>query len=237
MATDLRDDLAPTGVLRVAINLGNPVLAQGTPEEPTGVTADIARELARRLELPVEFVCFGAARESFAALVDGTADLGFLAIEPARADQVAFTTPYVVIEGVYVVPEDSAVTSPDDVDRPGMRIGVKEGSAYDLFLTRTLRHATIVRGAEGVDLFAAENLDAGAGIRRPVEEFAARTPGTRVIQDRFMEIRQAVCVHRDRAPDTVVWLSDQIEELKSHGFVADSLRRSGRLDATVAPPA
>jgi polar amino acid transport system substrate-binding protein len=114
---------------------------------------------------------------------------------------------------------------------------VKEGSAYDLFLTRTLQHATIVRGAEGVDLFAAENLDAGAGIRQPVEEFAASTPGTRVIQDRFMEIRQAVCVHRDRDPDTVVWLGDQIEDLKAHGFVADSLRRSGRLDATVAPPA
>ena len=234
MAIDVRDDLAPTGVLRASINLGNPVLAQGTPEQPSGVTVDLARELARRLDVPVEFVCFQAARESFEALTDGRADLGFLAIEPARADQVAFTSPYVIIEGVYVVPADSKITTPAEVDRPGIRVGVKEGSAYDLFLTRTLQHATIVRGAEGVDLFHSDSLDAGAGIRKPVEEFAARTPGTRVIQDRFMEIRQAVCTPKRHA-DTTIWLTDQIENLKATGFVAASLKTSGRLDATVAP--
>ncbi|GAB3829378.1 transporter substrate-binding domain-containing protein [Kribbella italica] len=234
MAIDLRDDLAPTGVLRASINLGNPVLAQGTPEQPSGVTVDLAREVARRLEVPVEFLCFDAAKQSFEALADGRADLGFLAIEPARAGQVAFTSPYVIIEGVYVVPENSSITTPAGVDRAGIRVGVKEGSAYDLFLTRTLQHATIVRGAEGVDLFHVESLDAGAGIRKPVEEFVARTPGTRVIPDRFMEIRQAVCAPKRHA-DTTIWLSDQIEQLKASGFVADSLKRSGRLDATVAP--
>ncbi|GAA1508629.1 transporter substrate-binding domain-containing protein [Kribbella lupini] len=234
MTIDVRDDLAPTGVLRASINLGNPVLAQGTPEQPGGVTVDLARELARRLELPVEFVCFQAARESFEALTDGRADLGFLAIEPARAGQVAFTTPYVIIEGVYVVPADSPITTPAEVDRPGIRVGVKEGSAYDLFLTRTLKHATIVRGAEGVDLFHTDSLDAGAGIRKPVEEFAARTPGTRVVPARFMEIRQAVCTPKRHA-DTTIWLTDQIENLKATGFVAASLKASGRLDAQVAP--
>lgn len=234
MATDLRDDLAPTGVLRVSINLGNPVLAQGTPEAPAGVTVDLARELARRLEVPVEFLCFDAAKQSFEALTDGRADLGFLAIEPARAHQVAFTSPYVIIEGVYVVPDDSPITTPAEADRPGVRIGVKEGSAYDLFLTRTLQHATIVRGAEGVDIFRADSLDAGAGIRKPVEEFVARTPGTRVVKDRFMEIRQAVCTPKRHA-DTTIWLTDQIEQLKASGFVAASLKASGRLDAQVAP--
>jgi polar amino acid transport system substrate-binding protein len=234
MATDVRDDLAPTGVLRASINLGNPVLAQGTPEQPSGVSVDIAREIARRLEVPVEFVCFDAAKQSFEALADGRADLGFLAIEPARAGQLAFTGPYVIIEGVYVVPEASPITRPADVDRAGTTIGVKEGSAYDLFLTRTLQHATIVRGAEGVDLFHTEGLDAGAGIRKPVEEFVARTPGTRVIKDRFMEIRQAVCTPKRHA-DTTIWLGDQVEQLKASGFVAKSLQRSGRLDATVAP--
>ncbi|MEV6286499.1 transporter substrate-binding domain-containing protein [Kribbella sp. NPDC051770] len=234
MAIDVRDDLAPTGVLRASINLGNPVLAQGTPGQPGGVTVDIARELARRLEVAVEFVCFTAAKQSFEALTDGRADLGFLAIEPARADQVAFTPPYVIIEGVYAVPDGSPITTPAEADREGVRIGVKEGSAYDLFLTRTLRHATLIRSAEGVDVFRDEQLDAGAGIRKPVEEFVARTPGTRVVPDRFMEIRQAVATPK-RHPDTTIWLSEQIENLKATGFVAAALKASGRLDAMVAP--
>ena len=134
----ITEDLAPTGVLRASINLGNPVLAQGTPESPSGVTVDIAAEVAARLGIPVEFVCFDAARKSFEALTSGTADLCFLAIEPARETEVAFTAPYVVIEGVFVVPSDSPFTKPADVDRPGVRVGVKQGSAYDLFLSRTL---------------------------------------------------------------------------------------------------
>ena len=158
-------DLAPTGTLRAAVNLGNPVLACGTPAEPGGVTVDLAREVAARLGVPVEFACFDAARKSFEALTSGAADLAFLAIEPARADRVAFTPPYVLIEGVYVVADGSPFASPADVDRPGVRIGVKEGSAYDLYLTRTLRHATIVRGEDGVAAFEAHGLEVAAGIR------------------------------------------------------------------------
>ncbi len=139
-------DLAPTGVLRASINLGNPVLAQGTPDAPSGVTVDLARALAGRLGLPVELLCFDAARKSFEALTSGRADVGFLAVEPARAEQVAFTAPYVLIEGVYAVPDDSPLRTVEDVDAEGVRIGVKLGSAYDLFLTRTLRHADLVRG-------------------------------------------------------------------------------------------
>ncbi|KDN18047.1 transporter substrate-binding domain-containing protein [Amycolatopsis rifamycinica] len=229
-------DLAPTGALRAAVNLGNPVLAHGTPEEPGGVTVDLAREVAARLDVPVRLVCFDAARKSFEALTSGAADLGFLAIEPARAAEVAFTAPYVVIEGVYVVPDGSPLTTPADVDRPDVRIGVKQGSAYDLYLTRTLRHATIVRGDDGVTAFEDGGLEVAAGIRQPMTAYAGAHPGTRVLPGRFMEIRQAVCTTPDRRPETIAFLHDLVEELKASGFVADALHRANQ-EATVAPPA
>ena len=123
-------DLAPDGTLRAAINLGNPVLAQGTATAPTGVAVDIAREIGARLGLPVELACFDAARDSFAAVTTGRSDICFPAIEPARAAEVAFTAPYVLIEGVYAVSEQSPLVAVADVDRPVVRIGVKRGSAY-----------------------------------------------------------------------------------------------------------
>jgi polar amino acid transport system substrate-binding protein len=228
--------LAPAGVLRVAVNLGNPVLAQGTPDAPAGVTVDIGREVAARLGVPAEFRCFGAARESFAAAVSGQAGICFLAIEPARAAQVGFTAPYVLIEGVYAVPAGSPLRTVADVDQPGVRVGVKQGSAYDLFLTRTLRHATVVRGAEGTAACVAGGLEAAAGIREPLTEFVAREPGYRLIDGRFMEIPQAVGTAASQPPQVVRFLHDLVEELKASGFVAAALRRSGQV-APVAPPA
>ena len=234
--TELVTDLAPSGALRASINLGNPVLAQGTPDAPAGVTVDIAREVAARLGLPAEFACFDAARKSFEAMTTGAADICFLAIEPARAAEVAFTPPYVLIEGVYAVPADSPLTSPADVDRPGVRIGVNQGSAYDLFLSRSLEHATVVRAEEGTAVFLEQKLEAVAGIREPLTEFVARHPGLRLIGERFMEIRQAVGVAKTKRPETVRFLTDVVEELKRSGFIAESLRRSGQ-SAAVAPPA
>ena len=169
-------------MLRAAINLGNPVLAQGTSAAPTGVTIDIGREIAARLSLGVEFVCFDAARDSLAALLTGRADICFLGIEPARADEVAFTAPYVLIEGVYAVPDRSPLATGADVDSPGVRIGVKRGSAYDLFLTRTLRHAEVVRGAEGTEVFLTENLEAArprCGPGDQARRLAPRNPAHR----------------------------------------------------------
>ncbi len=228
-------DLAPDGVLRAAINLGNPVLAQGTPAAPAGVAVDIARAVGDRLGLAVEFACFDAARDSFAAITTGRADICFLAIEPARAAEVAFTAPYVLIEGVYAVTEQSPLASVADVDAPGVRIGVKRGSAYDLFLTRTLRHATVVRGAEGTTEFLTGDLEAAAGVREPMTEFVRSHPGFRLIEGRFMEIRQAVGTARSKRPETIAFLHRLVEELKAAGFVADALRRSGQT-APVAPP-
>jgi len=219
-------------VLRAVINLGNPVLAQGTPQAPSGVTVDLAREVARRLGVDAALTCVDAARHSFAAVAEGRVDVGFLAVEPARAAQVAFTEPYVLIEGVYAVREGSPVRAADDVDRPGVRVGVKEGSAYDLYLTRTLASARVVRGAEGAQVFEAEGLEVAAGIRQPLTRYVEARPGMRVVEPRFTEIRQAVATPRDRAPEAVAWLAAVVEELKADGFVAEALERSGQ-DATV----
>jgi polar amino acid transport system substrate-binding protein len=236
-AMDILSDLVPTGTLRASINLGNPVLAQGTDAAPSGVTVDIARELGTRLGVPVELPCFQAARESFEAMNQGRADICFLAIEPARAETVAFTAPYVIIEGVFVVAEGSSLSSPADVDQPGIRIGVNEGSAYDLFLSRTLGNAELVRGSEGEVVFAEQHLEAVAGVRQMMEAFVAVHPGVRIVEPRFMEIQQALGTSRAREAATLDFLRTFVEELKADGFIADSLRRSGQLDANVAPPA
>ncbi|MGW2205755.1 transporter substrate-binding domain-containing protein [Streptomyces sp. NPDC001774] len=233
---DIARDLAPTGALRASINLGNPVLAHGTPDAPGGVTVDIAREIAGRLGLPVEFVCFDAARSSYEAMTTGRADVCFLAVEPAREAEVAFTSPYVLIEGVFAVPTRSGFATSADVDREGVRIGVKRGSAYDLYLTRTLRHATVVRGEEGVDTFRAQDLEVAAGIRQPMTAYVAAHPDVRLVEDRFMEIRQAVGTTPARRAGTVRFLTDLVEELKADGFVADALRRANQSPTLVAPP-
>ena len=234
---DILSDLAPTGTLRASINLGNQVLAQGTEADPSGVTVDIARELGKRLGVPVELPCFHAARESFEAMNQGRADICFLAIEPAREETVAFTAPYVVIEGVFVVPEDSSMTSATDADKPGVRIAVSEGSAYDLFLTRTLAHAQLVRGSDGVVVFTEQQLEVVGGVRQTMEAFVASRPGVRLLEPRFMEIQQAVGTSRAREAATVSFLRTFVEELKSYGFIAEALRRSGQHGASVAPPA
>jgi polar amino acid transport system substrate-binding protein len=229
-------DLAPTGILRAVINLGNPVLAQGTPAAPAGVTVDIARELGSLAGVPVELLCFDGARQSFEAMSAGQADICFLAIEPVREAQIAFTAPYVLIEGVFAVPRDSALAAVAEVDRDGVRIGVKKGSAYDLFLSRTLRHATVVRAEEEAGAFFDQGLEVAAGIRQPMTEFVASHPGFRLIEGRFMEIRQAMGTTRTRDPQTVRFLRAFVENLKASGFIAAALRRANQPDATVAPP-
>lgn len=236
IAPGIVGDLAPGGALRAALNLGNPVLVQGTAAAPAGVTVDIGREIAARLGVPAEFRCFTAARDSLEAAVTGEADICFLAIEPARAARIAFTAPYVLIEGVYAVPAGSRLITVDEVDSPGVRIGVKLGSGYDLFLTRTLRNATLVRGTEGTTEFVRGNLEAAAGVREPMTEFVAAHSKYRLIEDRFMEISQAVGTAKTKRGETLRFLHDLVEELKATGFVADSLRRSGQT-AQVAPPA
>jgi polar amino acid transport system substrate-binding protein len=234
--SDALKELAPTGSLRAAINLGNPVLAQGTTEAPRGVTVDLARELARRAGVPLELVPFDAAGKVFEALKGGLWDIAFLAIEPVRAAEIAFTAPYVIIEGVYVVPIDSPLKAVADVDRAGVRIAVNTGSAYDLFLTRTLRQAEIVRASDSAVAFVNDKLEALAGVKQPLVEFVKKHPDTRMIDGRFMEIRQAMGTPQGRAA-AAGYLKGFVEEMKTSGFVADALKRSNQPDATVAPSA
>jgi polar amino acid transport system substrate-binding protein len=231
--------LAPTGTLRAAINYGNPVLAQKDGSgEPRGVSADLARELAPRLGVPLEFVAFDAAGKVFDALKSGAWDVAFLAIEPARAAEIEFTAPYVEIEGTYLVPADSPLKSVDEVDRDGVRIAVGNKSAYDLYLSRTLKHARLVRAPTSpaaLELFLKDRLEVAAGVKQPLVEFAKGRPGLRVMDGRFMAIEQAMGTPKGRDAGAR-YLAGFVEEMKASGFVAEALRRSGQT-AAVAPPA
>jgi polar amino acid transport system substrate-binding protein len=241
ISPDLVAELAPTGRLRAAINLGNSVLAQQDPAggPPCGVSAELARELARRLDVGIDYVTFDAAGKVFEALKAGLWDIAFLAIDPVRAAGIDFTTPYVVIEGTYLVPEDSTLRTIADVDRGGVRVAVAQGSAYDLYLTRTLKHAQLVRqpsGPEALEMFVRDRLEAAGGVRQPIIAFAQAHPDTRVIPGRFMAIEQAMGTVKGRTAGAA-YLRNFIEEMKASGFVAQALKTSGQADASVAPPA
>ena len=232
-------ELAPSGKLRAAINFGNIVLAQKDPAtgEPRGVSAELARELAKRLAVPIEFVTFDAAGKVFDALQKGAWDIAFLAIDPVRAAGIDFTAPYVVIEGAYVVPVDSPLKTVEDVDRDGVRVAVARASAYDLYLTRALKHAKLVREANGRDalaLFRKERLEAAAGVKQPMVIYAKSDPNVKVMDGRFMEIRQAMGTQKGREAGSR-YLHAFIEEMKASGFVAEALKRSNQPDAAVAP--
>jgi polar amino acid transport system substrate-binding protein len=243
---DVIKDLAPAGTLRAAINYGNGVLAQrGDGEQaPRGVASDLARELAKRLGVPVHFVSFDGAGKVFDALhdipPDATAwDIAFLAIEPVRAAEIAFTGPYVLIEGTYLVRKDSPYTSVTELDKPGARIAVNLKSAYDLYLSRTLKHAELVRGdapdaAELTAMMARDKLDAMGGVRQILQKYLAVNPELRLLPDSFMDIRQAMGTKQGRSIGAR-YLRDFVEEMKASGFVADALKRSNQPDAQVAP--
>ena len=236
-----RSELAPTGKLRAAINFGNPVLAQKDPAtgEPRGVSVDLARELGRRLGVPIELVTFDAAGKVFEALKKDAWDIAFLAIDPARAAEITFTAPYVVIEATYLVPADSPLPTIEDVDRDGVRVAVGNKSAYDLYLTRTLKRAQLVRvptSPAAIDVFLKDKLEAAAGVKQPLVQFAKTHSNVRVMDGRFMAIEQAVGTPRGREAGAR-YLRGFIEEMKASGFVAQGLERSGQGDATVAPKA
>jgi polar amino acid transport system substrate-binding protein len=236
-----RNELAPTGTLRAAINYGNGVLAQrdAATGELRGVSVDMSRELARRLGVPVQLVPFDAAGKVAGAARTGAWDIAFVAIDPARAQDISFTPPYVVIDGGYMVPAASSLTKIEEVDRDGIRIAVGNKSAYDLYLTRTLKHAKLVRSPtspEAPPLFLKEGLDGAAGVKAFLFEFARSNPAVRVMDGRFMLIEQAMGTPVGR-PAGARYLSEFVEEMKASGFVAAALEKSGQRDATVAPKA
>lgn len=236
---DVIKELAPTGTLRVAINFGNPVLAQPDPitDKPMGVSVDLAREVADRLGVLLELISYDSAGKVFAAAETSAWDMAFMAIDPVRAEKLAFTAPYVIIEGTYLVRADSIAQQVDDLDSGGIKIAVGKGAAYDLYLSRALSYAQLLRAAtsaEAIDLFVEQSLDAAAGVRQPLETYAAQHPGFRVIDGGFTAIKQAVAVPKHNTV-AQAWLSTFIDEMKASGFVAAGLQRSGQAGSNVAP--
>jgi polar amino acid transport system substrate-binding protein len=239
----LMAELAPTGTLRAAINYNNGVLAQRNPAtgELRGMTVDLSRELAKRLGVPVELIPYeGAGRLSDAAK-SGAWDIAYLAVDPARAVDIDFSAPYVELEGSYLTPPGSPLQRIEDVDRAGVRIAVSAKSAYDLFLSRELKHAQIVRAASApaaIEMMTAQKLDAVAGVKSALVASARQLPGSRVMSGNFMTIPQAAGVPRGR-PAAAQYVRRFIEEMKASGFVAEALKRHGLQpeDAIVAPPA
>lgn len=230
----------PTGRLRASINLGNPILANrdASSGEPVGVSVDLAREFARRLGVEIELVVLDTAGKSVETVKSEKADIGFFAIDPLRGEGILFTAPYVLIEGSYLVRNDSPLRSNAEVDNTAQRVTVGLGSAYDLYLTRELKHAQIVRAPSSpavVDTFLAEDADVAAGVRQQLESDAQRLPGLRLLPGRFMVIEQAMGVPKTCGQQVINCLAEFVEAMKRSGFVADALRRHGIQGATVAP--
>ncbi len=236
----IRSDLAPTGTLRVGINHGNLVLAQknATTGELRGVAVDLAHELAQRLGVPVQLVQYASAGQMTDALATGAWDVAFLAREPGRAGEIGFTAPHLLIEGTYLVPSGAPYTRATGIDRAGVRIAVSEKSAYDHFLTRNIKHATLVRAAgnsAGLGLLQAGRADVIAGVRQLLLMDQAKLPGSRALEDRSMTIEQALGMPRGREGG-LQYAKEFIEDVKASGFVARSLEKSGVRGVPVAPP-
>lgn len=229
----------PAGRLRAAINLGNPILAAlDAAGAPVGVSVDLARAFAARLGTDADFVVVKTAAAAVEAVTNGSADIGFFAIDPARGAGIAFTPPYVLIEGCYLVPEGSPLRANAEVDRAGTRVVVGQGSAYDLFLTRELKAATIVRAASSqavLETYAAGGHEVAAGVRQQLEADMQRFPGQRLLPGRFMVIQQAMGCAKDRGADAAAALAAFVEDVKASGFVAAALARHGQTGASVAP--
>jgi polar amino acid transport system substrate-binding protein len=241
MTSSIPTAFTPTGKLRAAINLGNPILAyRGEDGGARGVSVDLAGEFARRLGVALELVVVDAAGKSVDVVATDQADIGFFAIDPVRGANIAFSAAYVLIEGCYLVRNDSPIRANDDVDAAANRVVVGKGSAYDLYLTRTLRHAQIVRSPTSptvVDTFMESGAEVAAGVKQQLEADARRFGGLRLLDGRFMVIQQAMGTPKSRGPDAAAYLAAFVEEMKASAFVADALARHRIEGASVAPAA
>ena len=234
-----RIELAPTGKLRVGINYGNPVLATRDPASGDlhGVAVELARELARRVDIPVELVGFESAGQMVEGLKAGAWDVAFLAVDPGRAGEINFSAPYLEIEGTYLVPAGSPLRVIGEVDRAGVRIGVSAKSAYDLFLSRSVKYAELVRAPDpnaAFELLIAGKVDVVAGVRQPLVTNTEKLPGSRVFDGRFMVIQQALGIPKGR-DEGAKYLREFIEDVKASGWVAQAIEKAGVRGVSVAP--
>jgi polar amino acid transport system substrate-binding protein len=235
--------LAPTGRLRASINLGNPILARRDAAlgQAVGVSVDLAQSLATQLGVPLELLVFDAAAKSVEMVTSGQADIGFFAVDPLRGAGVRFSAPYVLIEGAYLVRADSALTDNAQVDRPGTRVMVGKGSAYDLHLSRDMKAAQLLRAPTSptvVDAFLAEGADVAAGVKQQLQADVSRLKdraALRLLPGRFMLIAQAMGMPNDRGDAAQAALRAFVEDAKASGFVAQALQRHGIQGALVAP--
>lgn len=226
------------GPLRAAINFGNPVLAQRSAEgEPMGVSVALAKALARELGAPLEMVFYEAAGHVTASVNEGRWDIAFCALDPVRAKELDFTAPYVLIEGTYLVWNDAPFQQIDAIDQAGVEVAVGKGAAYDLFLTRSLKNASLLRvstSAAAVDAFLNRESTVAAGVRQPLEQVAANRADVRVLPGYFTSIQQAMAKPKQgKLP--LDYLKDFVERQKKSGFVQAGLDASGQSAASVAP--
>ena len=239
VAASILSAFAPTGRLRAAINVGNPILARLQADgSPAGVSIDLATRLAAQLGLPLDLVVFDAAGKSVDAVTNDQADFGFFAVDPVRGAGIAFSAPYVLIEGAYMVRSGSPLTDNAQVDVAGHQVVVGKGSAYDLYLSRELKNAAIVRAPTSpavVDVFVGGEGDVAAGVKQQLEQGVAQHPGLRMLPGRFMVIQQAMGLPKTRGEAAAQWLAGFVEEAKACGFVADALQRHHIQGAAVAP--
>ena len=241
MSQAIVSELAPHGVLRAGINMGNFLLVTGRSPtgDPEGGAPDMARAIAERLGVPVTYVPFARPGELADAAASDTWDIGLIGAEPARARQIAFTPAYVEIEATYLVPAGSALQSLDQVDRPGIRIAVAARSAYDLWLERNIQHAELVRGANldaSYDRFVQEMLDALAGLRPRLLSDVAKLPGARILEGNFTTVQQAVGTARTHTAGAA-FLRDFVEEAKASGLVAGLIAKHRVVGLSVAAAA
>jgi polar amino acid transport system substrate-binding protein len=236
---EIKQELAPSGKLRVGLNYGNflLVLADGADGEPRGIAPDLGRELGKRLGVPVEFVRFQQAGQLADGVRDGSCDVGFLGAEPQRANEIAFTKAYLEIPVTFLVPAGSKIRNLADVDREGVRIAVSARSAYDLYLSRTLKHAKLVR-AEGIDashdLFLKEKLDVLAGLKPRLVADAEKLPGSRVLDGQVTGVQQAVGVAKKHGA-AAQFTREFVDDIKKSGLVAKTIEKHGVRGVTVAP--
>jgi hypothetical protein len=229
--------IAPTGTLRASINLGNSLLAKADSASGAvlGVSVDLATAIADQLGVALQLVITDTAAKSVEAVKTGKADIGFFAIDPMRSAEIRFTAPYLLLEGCYLVRNESSITSNVQVDQPGNQVVVGLGSAYDLYLSRHLRHATIVRAGSTpavVDAFMAQAAGPGtqliaANIRQQLISDQARWPNTRLLPESFMQIAQAIGL-ASRCPEpALAWLDSTLQSLRAQQLVSHSLARHG----------
>ena len=236
---DAKQELAPAGKLRVGLNYGNflLVLKDNPDGSPRGIAPDLGRELGKRLGVPVEFVKFAQAGQLADGVRDGKCEVGFLGAEPQRANEIAFTKAYLEIPVTFLVPAGSKIRSIADVDHEGVRISVSARSAYDLYLSRTLKHAKLER-TEGIDasyeLFVKNKLDVLAGLKPRLVSDAEKLPGSRVLDGQVTGVQQAVGVSK-RHESAAKFTREFVDEIKRSGLVAKTIEKHGVKGVTVAP--